>query len=159
MAIAQTASCAAVCDRAGDARRCGSRGDRYYDVVVAAANPEEALKPGMTATVRIITDARNNVLRVPDQALRYTPGGVAATAGVDSARPVGDGPAENASVWVLREGRPVRVPVSIGLDDDTNAEIVKGELQPGDQVIVSEQARTSGGSGRQGAGGAPRLRF
>jgi HlyD family secretion protein len=130
-----------------------------YDVVVAAANPDEALKPGMTATVRIITEARNNVLRVPDQALRYTPGGVAATAGGESARPVGDGSAETASVWVLRDGRPVRVAVSVGLDDDTNAEIVKGDLQPGDRVIVSEQARTSGGSGRQGAGAAPRLRF
>jgi HlyD family secretion protein len=130
-----------------------------YDVVVGAANPEEALKPGMTATVRIITDARNNVLRVPDQALRYTPGGVAATAGAEPAGPVGDGAADNASVWVLRDGRPVRVQVSVGLDDDTNAEIVKGALQPGDRVIVSEQARPAGGADRQGAGAAPRLRF
>jgi HlyD family secretion protein len=129
-----------------------------YDVVVSAANPGEALKPGMTATVRVITDARNNVLRVPDQALRYTPGGVAATSGAEAAGPVGDGAADNASVWVLRNGRPVRVPVSVGLDDDTNAEIVKGDLQPGDQAIVSEQARTNG-SGGQGAGSAPRLRF
>jgi HlyD family secretion protein len=130
-----------------------------YDVVVSALNPDEVLKPGMTATVRIITDARTNVLRVPDQALRYTPGGVAATAGAEAARPVGDGAADSASVWVLRQGRPVRVPVSVGLDDDTNAEIVKGDLQPGDRVIVSEQARTGGAAGRQGAASTPRLRF
>jgi multidrug efflux pump subunit AcrA (membrane-fusion protein) len=59
----------------------------------------------------------------------------------------------------LRNGRPVRVPVTVGLDDDTNAEIVKGDLQPGDRVIVSEQARAAGGSGRGAAGSTPRLRF
>jgi HlyD family secretion protein len=128
-----------------------------YDVVVSAVNPDEALKPGMTATVHIITEKRDNVLRVPDQALRYTPGGVAATAGNDNAKPVGDGNGDTGTVWVLRQGRPVRVPVTIGLDDDTNAEIVKGDLQPGDQVIVSEQSRS--GNAKQGTSSTPRLRF
>jgi HlyD family secretion protein len=129
-----------------------------YDVVVSAENTDDALKPGMTATVRITTESRDNVLRVPDQALRYTPGGVAATSGGEAAAPVGDGAGDTGSVWVLRDGRPARVPVTVGLDDDTNAEIVKGDLQPGDRVIVSEQQRT-GGSGRQAPGSTPRLRF
>jgi len=131
-----------------------------YDVVVSAENPNQSLKPGMTATVKIITEKHANVLRVPDQALRYTPGGVAGTGGSresDVATPIGDGGAggTNASVWVLRNGKPVRVAVTIGLDDDANAEIVKGDLHPGDQVIVSEQAR-SAANARQSA---PRLRF
>jgi len=133
-----------------------------YDVVVSAANPEEALKPGMTATVRIITAHRDNVVRVPDQALRYTPGGIAATAGTagtDNVKPVGDAGGDSGSVWVLRNGRPMRVPVVIGLDDDANAEILKGDIQPGDQVIVSEQSRGGPSSRQTASGSAPRLRF
>jgi len=127
--------------------------------VVSAANPNEQLKPGMTATVRIVTARRDNVLRVPDQALRYTPGGVAGTSGSGAERPqpIGEGDGQSAAVWVLREGRPVRVPVTIGLDDDTNAEVAKGDLRPGDHVIVSEQS--GGAPARQGQSAAPRLRF
>jgi HlyD family secretion protein len=126
-----------------------------YDVVVGAANSDEALKPGMTATVRIITASRPNVLRVPDQALRYTPGGITGTAGGETVKPLGDSSGNSGSVWMLREGLPVRVPVTIGLDDDNNAEIVRGDLQPGERVIVSEQG--GGPSGRQTPSG-PRLR-
>jgi len=101
-----------------------------YDVVVNAGNPELLLKPGMTATARIVTAERSGVLRVPDAALRYSPGG----------RP-SPGPRQpaQARVWVLRDGAPVAVPVAIGLDDDTNAEIVQGELAEGDKVVVAEQ--------------------
>ena len=45
-----------------------------YDVVVSVDNTDLALKPGMTAASRIVTDERNDVLRVPSQALRYSPG-------------------------------------------------------------------------------------
>jgi len=70
-----------------------------YDVVVSADNPNQQLKPGMTATVRIVTASRDNVLRVPDQALRYTPGGVVGTAGRGGERPqpVGDGNGQSAA--------------------------------------------------------------
>ena len=50
-----------------------------YDVVVGVDNSDLALKPGMTAANRIITDQRTDVLRVPSQALRYAPGGSAAS--------------------------------------------------------------------------------
>ena len=129
-----------------------------YDVVVSARNPDVALKPGMTATVRLITEKRTNVTRVPDQALRYTPGGLAATSGGEELKPVGDGNGTSGSVWVLREDQPVRVPVLMGLDDDSNAEILSGDIRPGDQVIVSEQAGR-GTPSRQAPFSAPRLRF
>ena len=45
-----------------------------YDVVVSVDNTDLALKPGMTATTQIVIDQRDDVLRVPDQALRYMPG-------------------------------------------------------------------------------------
>jgi HlyD family secretion protein len=46
-----------------------------YDVVVSVDNRDLALKPGMTAANRVISDQRTDVLRVPSQALRYAPGG------------------------------------------------------------------------------------
>jgi HlyD family secretion protein len=121
-----------------------------YDVVVSVGNVDLALKPGMTAANRIITDQRADVLRVPSQALRYAP----TTA--DGTRRSGTSgrtrPAEQARVWVLRDGKPVRVAVTAGLDDDTYTEIVKGEINPGDQVIIAEQRSSSGGTA------VPRLR-
>jgi HlyD family secretion protein len=44
-----------------------------YNVVIDVANPEQTLKPGMTANLTITIDERNNVLKVPNAALRFTP--------------------------------------------------------------------------------------
>ena len=123
-----------------------------YDVVVSVDNTDLALKPGMTAANRIVTDQRSDVVRVPSQALRYAP------AAAGTSRRTGTAgrtrPADQARVWVLRDGKPVRVVVTTGLDDDTYTEIVKGEINPDDQVIIAEQ-HSSNSSGRAAA---PRLR-
>jgi HlyD family secretion protein len=113
-----------------------------YDVVVSVDNPELLLKPGMTATVRIITDHRDNVLRVPDHALRYTPGGIGGHSRESGV------PDDSHRVWVLRDGHPTEVPVAIGLDDDTFAEVAKGTLAAGDEVITSEEVNRATTSGR-----------
>src|SRR5204863_4290572 len=47
-----------------------------YSVILSIENPEMKLKPGMTANITITVDQRNNALRVPNAALRYTPPGV-----------------------------------------------------------------------------------
>ncbi len=47
-----------------------------YTVVVAFANPGASLLPGMTANVRIVTETRDNVLKVPNAALRVRIAGV-----------------------------------------------------------------------------------
>ncbi len=118
-----------------------------YDVVVTVPNPKLLLMPGMTATMRVITAERQNVLRVPDTALRYVPGGLsAANAQAEAAGP---------GLWVMRDGRPTRVAVTTGLDDDTNTEIVAGDLKVGDSVIVSERA----GTGRKSTSGGPAMRL
>lgn len=137
-----------------------------YDVVVGTDNPQSLLKPGMTATVQVITAEQNNVVRVPEQALRFTPGGVTGGTGRggDAVKPVGTsgrtGGKEAMAVWVLRNGAPARVPVTVGLDDGTNAQIVNGPLQPGDQVIVSQQSGSGVGNGTgRGGSSTPRLRF
>jgi HlyD family secretion protein len=113
-----------------------------FDAVVSVGNQELALKPGMTASTRIVVAERSDVIRVPNQALRYAPGGLA------SAEAVGlQGGAEGEQhIWVLRDGRPVAVPVAFGLDDEAYTEIVKGDLKPGDQVVISEERGSAGGA-------------
>jgi len=131
-----------------------------YDVVVGVDNKDLALKPGMTAASRIVTAERTDVLRVPSQALRYQPPGMTAPAGGQRTPGAVVPPAQTAApssegaVYVLRDGEPVRVPVTIGLDDDSHAEIVKGDLKPGDRVIITEQR-----GGTAPSTSAPRLRF
>jgi HlyD family secretion protein len=46
-----------------------------YTVVISAANPDQSLLPGMTANVRVVVDARENVLKVANAALRFRPAG------------------------------------------------------------------------------------
>ena len=131
-----------------------------YDVVVAVDNRDGALKPGMTATTRIVKMEHDGVLTVPEQALRFLPQGVAG--GRPGARAARSGqPASGADgmrrgrVRVLRDGKPATVAVMVGIEDGTSAEIGKGELASGDQVIVAEAATGArgGGTGNQ----APRF--
>ena len=44
-----------------------------YDAILRVDNPDGKLRPGMTASVRIVTEKRENVLRVPNAALRFKP--------------------------------------------------------------------------------------
>jgi len=112
-----------------------------YDVVVSADNSDLTLKPGMTAATRIVTESRENVIRVPNQALRYRPSNSSTTPVLKLAE-------GQARVWVLRQGQPVAISVVTGLDDDTFTEIVSGDIKPGDQVITGEQAGGSASPGR-----------
>jgi HlyD family secretion protein len=113
-----------------------------YDVVIAVANPALMLKPGMTATARIATAQAMGVLRVPSVALRYAPTVVTAGAGT--------GPSKHGAgrrVWILRDGQPVAVPVVVGLNDDSFAEIRSGNLKVGDAVIVAQSSSGTAATG------------
>ena len=100
-----------------------------FDVVVSVDNSDLALKPGMTAATRIVADQRSDVVRVPSQALRFVPSG-----GYRPSRHLGwttRSSTAQAQVWVLRDGKPVAVPVDVGLDDDSFVEIVGENVQAG----------------------------
>jgi HlyD family secretion protein len=98
-----------------------------YTVVVGVANPAARLVPGMTASVRFVTEQRAGVLKVPNTALRFRPPGVPG-----STTPV---------VWVLgSDGRPAAVPVALGITDGTSTEIVRGDLEAGRAVLVGVEA-------------------
>jgi HlyD family secretion protein len=114
-----------------------------YDVVIGVENPELLLFPGMTANARIIVAERTGVPTVPMQALRFDPAGVPATNEVPAAQR-----SQDHRLWVLRDGRPVAVPVELGVDDGTRVEIAGGSPALGDLVIVDETA-----AGKQRGGG------
>jgi HlyD family secretion protein len=134
-----------------------------YDVVVAADNPDLLLKPGMTATARIIVAERNDVLRAPVQALHFTPTTTTAAASGGQGQGRGQGrrsrlaSGQPQQVWVLDHGQPRRVAVTVGVDDDVNAEITGGALKVGDQVIVSANHPGQSAKPRAAATTQPRL--
>jgi HlyD family secretion protein len=81
-----------------------------YNVVIDVSNPEQKLKPGMTANLTITIDERNNVLKVPNSSLRFTPQD-ATTQRAGGTRTGGDGsgqtrrgnsaaPADNANAGI-----------------------------------------------------------
>jgi HlyD family secretion protein len=105
-----------------------------YDAVITVDNTNLLLKPGMTATARIVTAQSLKVLRVPSQALRFTPAAAAALGPAKAAR------AGQRVIWVERAGKLAPIPVTVGLVDDTFAEIKAGDLHLGDQVVTSEAA-------------------
>lgn len=122
-----------------------------YDVVIAADNPDLALKPGMTATAKIVAARRDNVLRVPAQALHYTPSIVAA----GPSKPGKGAAAAESTVWVLREHKPVPVSVTTGMSDDAMVEITAGDLHSTDRVITGETRGKASDRGRKAPQASP----
>jgi HlyD family secretion protein len=122
-----------------------------YDVVIAVDNPQQTLKPGMTATVRILTDRREDVLRAPNAALRFSPGGLSGQAGATRLD----------RLWVLKDAKPSPVAVGVGLEDDAYTEITRADgLKAGDAVITGQASGPGGprpGGFQGGAGAAPRM--
>ncbi|HKW87108.1 MAG TPA: efflux RND transporter periplasmic adaptor subunit [Nitrospiraceae bacterium] len=124
-----------------------------YNVVIGVDNRDLRLKPGMTANVSIIVARKDEVLKVPNAALRFTPpksertvsgipGTGVAQSDADSkgARPVltsGDQAVLSKTVWkVGPSGDPEAVPVQLGISDGSATEIVSGDLKEGNAVIV-----------------------
>ena len=124
-----------------------------YKTVLSVANDDLALRPGMTATARIITAQRDNVLLVPNAALRFSPpavgekpeGGIISRLVPRPPRPQNQkakaAATDNKRVWILRDGQPVPVPVQTGASNGRQTEITGGELKAGMAVIVDYQEK------------------
>jgi len=130
-----------------------------YDVVVAVPNPDLKLLPGMTANVRILTDQLDAALKIPNAALRFRPPQAALkTPYGGSVRAAGKKQDNGgATIWVMDQGQPKPVRIKLGITDGVYTAVQSGNLQEGEQVIVSAgnasgSNRTSppmsGGSGR-----------
>jgi len=92
-----------------------------YTVVVAFANPNAAVLPGMTANVRIVTEVRDNVLKVPNAALRVRLAGIepvdlVASAPRDAAASAGASAASAASAGAASASQPSQPQRAAGID-------------------------------------------
>jgi HlyD family secretion protein len=101
-----------------------------YDVVISVPNPELLLMPGMTANITIVTDRRDDVLRVAERALTFSPHQRAA-----SANNAGQG-WRGSRVWIDDAGKLRAVRITRGLDDGNYVEVVNGDIKPGELVVV-----------------------
>lgn len=154
-----------------------------YGATLSVANAQQKLRPGMTATAEIVTLQKNNVLLVPNAALRFTPtaanaqasgGGMAGALVPRGGRRGQGGAAKSATigrgarqtVYVKgADGKPQAIEVTTGDTNGQVTEILSGDLKEGMEVITGQYAgessgssqRKSGGGGgqrRQGGGGA-----
>jgi HlyD family secretion protein len=178
-----------------------------YSVILGIQNEEMKLKPGMTANIIITVDQRNDVLKVPNAALRYTPPGVRREEsrterfpaadlsddesgeaprlpkGAESAAPhLAPGqkwdPSQKIKFSAPKKGvqrssvvfvldalqKPQARKVVLGITDGSTTEVVSGEINPGDSVIIGDTFQTAqspaaatpppflGGLGRGGGG-------
>ncbi|MBV6422634.1 MAG: Macrolide export protein MacA [Steroidobacteraceae bacterium] len=139
-----------------------------YNVVIAVANPDGKLLPGMTASVDFVTGEATNVLTVPNAALRFRPtqdmlAAVRARSGAsDGARNgartaiasgAGNGggsarrPADAAALWYLdARGQLTRTRVHTGLTDGQRTQVSGDGIEEGLSVItgVTQVADTAG---------------
>lgn len=136
-----------------------------YDAVIDVDNLEFKLKPGMTANVTFIYAEKDDVLKVPNAALRFRPppallgdgkGGRAPGATGPSGPPApaagggggggglragaaggrpGEAP-DRRTVWTLTGEKPAPQKVKTGISDGSFTEIVEGDLKVGDVVIT-----------------------
>jgi len=122
-----------------------------YNVVVEVANPDQALMPGMTAYLSIVTEHVENALLVPNAALRFRPSEAkAANAGNNGARKR-DTRTATPTVYLLRGEELVAVPLKIGISDGRSTVVTGGELKASDRVVVEQTGaeRTPAAGGTQ----------
>jgi HlyD family secretion protein len=106
-----------------------------FTVTVEITDADPNVKPGMTAAVNITVEQLNNVLLVPNRAVRL----------VNNQR----------VVYVLRNDQPVEVNVTLGASSDTMSEVVSSGLKVGDPVILNPPSNLFNPSNNSGGGGGP----
>lgn len=141
-----------------------------YPVIVAAANPELKLLPGMTASISFEVDRQTNVVKIPNSALRYFPLPKHVRK-EDKPLLEGKGPQQKPEdeqpdnalsaheralarqkrsrrhVWIQDGFLLKAVEVQTGLSDSQFTELVKGDLKPGDKLVIGIETATNAWGG------------
>ena len=107
-----------------------------YEVVITADNPDMKLKPRLTANVTIYTDVRENVVVVPNKALRFTP-----EKQIIGKRTVKDCQGTH-KVWTLENNVFTAHPVQTGMSDGTNTEILSG-INEGTTIVTEAVVKSN----------------
>ncbi|MES2338808.1 MAG: efflux RND transporter periplasmic adaptor subunit [Pseudomonadota bacterium] len=141
-----------------------------YAADLTVANPTLQLRPGMTATADIVTSEKNNVLLVPNAALRFKPaaanaggGGIAGQMFAPprrrgNTREVTIGRGAQQTIYVKGDdGAPKPIRITTGDTNGSMTEVVGGDLKAG-MVVITGQLSSDGKGGTAGAGGGGQRR-
>jgi HlyD family secretion protein len=96
-----------------------------YAATVSIDKPSDAIRPGMNASANVVVAQRDNVLLVPNRAVRTVN-------------------TRLRTATVLYQGQLIDVPVTLGLSGDTSSEVMSG-LQEGDVVLIGQTTTTARG--------------
>lgn len=94
-----------------------SQGVVNFGVTVELIDPDERVKPGMTAAVTITVQQLEDVLLVPNRAVRLVEG--------------------ERVVYILTNGAMKQVVIELGATSDTVSEVVSGDIRAGDTIILN----------------------
>lgn len=94
-----------------------TQGVSNFKVTIELTNIDESVLPGMTAAVNITVAKLEDALLIPNRAVRLSEG--------------------DRVVYVLRNGLPEKVAITLGLNSDTFSELIEGDLKEGDLIILN----------------------
>jgi len=136
-----------------------------YDVVISVDNPEQLLLPGMTAYVNINFAKHENVLLVPNAALRYRPKNEELNLAMKKDKKSDDNGSKlksdgfgSGKVYVLRNNKPEMVRVKTSITNGKFTEIISSDIKANEFVITADMATDQkSGSSAQGPQRPPRV--
>jgi HlyD family secretion protein len=88
-----------------------------FRVTVELDDADASVRPGLTAAVNLVVQEIEDVLLVPNRAVRVRDG--------------------DRVVYVLREGLPQAVPIRLGVSSETDSQVLEGDLQEGDLIVLN----------------------
>jgi HlyD family secretion protein len=109
-----------------------AQGTVNFVVTVELSDPDEKVKPGMTAAVTIKVEELSDVLLIPNRAVRFQDG--------------------KRVVYVMRNGTLTPINIQLGSTSDTYSELISTELKEGDEIVLNPPAFTFGPGGGGGGG-------
>lgn len=95
-----------------------------FTVTVELTDADELVKPGMTTAVNIVVEEVQDVLLIPNRAVRL----------IDGER----------VVYVLRDNQPLPITITLGASSDTFSELASGDIEEGDLIILNPPAQFGG---------------
>jgi HlyD family secretion protein len=112
-----------------------------FKVTVELTDADEDVRPGMTSAVEIVVSQLDNTLLVPNQAVRAEEG--------------------KRMVYILEaNGQLTPVEITLGASSDRHSQLLEGDLQPGDLIVLNPpidffSGGPPGGGGMGGGGFGP----
>jgi HlyD family secretion protein len=100
-----------------------------FTITVEITDADENVKPGMTSAVNIVVNQMDDILLVPNRAVRLKEG--------------------DRVVYVLKNGIPTPVKITIGASSDTSSEFLSGDIKEGDLIVLNPPTMNMFGPGRE----------